>query len=93
MYQECVEKNLKESQAKCKQILKKLYTEIGAREAQGEFTKRGGHEAYKTLIKDLEQKYDAIPEEEKGPLGQQSLIEFRNEVVLWDIVRSIFVSY
>eukprot|EP00092_Neocalanus_flemingeri_P041411 GFUD01045093.1.p1 GENE.GFUD01045093.1~~GFUD01045093.1.p1 ORF type:complete len:651 (+),score=203.16 GFUD01045093.1:211-2163(+) len=80
-YQEYVAKNHTASDNKCEGILKNLYKEIEAQVEKGEFTRPGGHASYKDLILNLEKNYGQIPDSEKGPSGQLTLLRFRSEKI------------
>ena len=48
----------------------------------GKFTQPGGHAAFRNLIVNLEESYNAVPDSEKGPGGQIALFTFKARQVM-----------
>merc|ERR1719458_936180 len=76
-----VEKNERASEQTCMQILGDLYQAIGEKVSNGGFTHSGGHQAYKNEVERMEMEYASVPNQEKGPCGEASLILFKRDKI------------
>ena len=75
------QKNWSKSNEVCKKMLEKLYAPIDSRVGKGEFTRAGGHQAYKQEVEKMEEDYKKLPNSEKGPCGEKALMNFLQEKV------------
>merc|ERR1719341_2657812 len=73
--------NERASEQTCMQILGDLYQAIGEKVSNGGFTKSGGHQAYKDEVERMEMEYASVPNQEKGPCGEASLILFKRDKI------------
>jgi hypothetical protein len=81
LFAELTAENVTISNQQCHDILKELYAPIDQRVAKGEFTQRGGHQAYKEEVKRMEKDYARMPDSDKGPCGKAALLLFQKEKV------------
>jgi len=81
MHQQNMKRNQAASQEKCDTILSNLFKKIETQIDEGHFTCPGGHASFKALIDEMEKAYSSIPEDEKGPCGQLSLLKFKSQKI------------
>jgi len=81
IFEDVTEKNLTVSNEVSYKILEDLYAPIDSRVGAGEFTRAGGHQAYKKEVEKMAEDYKKLPNNQKGPCGDAALVFFQREKI------------
>ena len=81
LFEGITEKNSAASKQKCLSFFASLYKPVDEKVVTGEFTRPGGHQAYKSQVDKVELDYSRLPDGEMGPCRQDALLIFRRDKV------------
>jgi len=81
IFEDVTEKNLTVSNEVSYKILEDMYAPIDSRVGAGEFTRAGGHQAYKKEVEKMAEDYKKLPNNQMGPCGYEALAFFQREKI------------